>query len=61
MFDEAKRYAEMIDMPKGLPHLQESDEYVYFEPKPRQTDRLDDSTLEGCLRHAAKVEVLMDK
>ena len=33
--------------------------WVFFEPKPRGT--LDDTTLEGCLRYASKVEQLLDK
>jgi ubiquitin C-terminal hydrolase len=28
--------------------------YVFFEPRP--SDIIDDSTLEGCLRHASRVE-----
>lgn len=34
-------------------------EYVFYEPKPRGT--MEDSTLEGCFRYAAKVEQLIDK
>ena len=32
--------------------------YAFFEPRP--SDMIDDSTLEGCLRHASRVEQLID-
>ena len=34
--------------------------WVFFEPKPSENTS-DDSSLEGCLRHAAKVEQLIDQ
>lgn len=59
MFEEGKRFAEMFDMEK-TPYLEgEASSFHYFEPAPR--DKHDDSTLEGCLYHAAKVESLVDK
>ena len=46
-----------------VPHFNEckdkDSKWVFYEPKPR--GQLDDSTLEGCLRYAAKVEQMMDK
>ena len=35
------------------------EKWVFFEPKP--VDRIDDGTLEGCLRYASRVEQLVDK
>jgi hypothetical protein len=32
---------------------------VFFEPKP--FSQFDDSTLEGCLRYASKIETLVDR
>jgi hypothetical protein len=58
MFEEGKKFAQMFDMTK-IPHFDKADEYVFFEPKPK--DKIDDSTLEGCLYHASKVEQLIDK
>ncbi len=48
----------MQDM-KVTPHL-EHGPFVFFEPKPNENSA-DDGTLEGCLRHAVKVEHLSDK
>ena len=43
-----------------VPHFpDDSEQYVYFEPKPRGP--IDDSSLEGCMRYASKVEQLIDK
>jgi hypothetical protein len=41
------------------PHL-EHNPFIFFEPKPNENPA-DDGTLEGCLRHAVKVEHLSDK
>lgn len=57
MFEEGKKFAQMYDM--KVQHFDNSDKFVFFEPKPR--DKHDDSTLEGCLYHAAKVESLLEK
>ena len=42
-------------------HFLEGDQsqWVFFEPKPRGIQ--DDSTLEGCLRYASKVDKMIDK
>lgn len=50
----------MHDMER-TPYLDEdiAKNSVFFEPAPR--DKIDDSTLEGCLYHAVKVETLIDK
>lgn len=58
MFEEGKLFAEMFDMEK-TPFIDDADKFVFFEPVPN--DKLEDSTLEGCLYHAAKVETLVDK
>ena len=57
MFDESKRFAQMLDM--KIPHFDNAEDYCFFEPKPK--DQMDETTLEGCLYHAAKVESLVDK
>ena len=41
------------------PHLEHSP-FIFFEPKPNENPA-DDGTLEGCLRHAVKIEHLSDK
>ena len=48
----------MFDMkvPHYLEQGEEASEFVFFEPNPRQS--YDDSTLEGCLRYASKVDQL---
>ena len=48
----------MQDM-QVTPHLEHSP-FIFFEPKPNENPA-DDGTLEGCLRHAVKVEHLSDK
>ena len=42
-----------------MPYLEIYGNYVFFEPKPNE--KADDSSLEGCLRHAAKLEQMIDK
>ena len=50
----------MYDMDR-VPYFDENEanKYFFFEPSPR--DKIDDSTLEGCLYYASKVETLVDK
>jgi len=51
----------MFDMEK-TPYMDKevtTDKFEYFEPTPR--DKIDDSTLEGCLYNAVRVESLIDK
>lgn len=62
-FREGFRFSEMHDM-RQIPHFCDVKDgtplpWVFFEPKPRGIQ--DDSTLEGCLRYAFKVETLVDK
>lgn len=59
MYREGFRYNRMHDM--KVPYFLESDDspHVFFEPKPRGVQ--DDSTLEGCLRYASKVDKMIDK
>jgi len=48
----------MFDMVK-TPHVLNADQFAYFEPTP--VEKFDDSTLEGCLNNASKIETLYDK
>lgn len=46
-----------------IPYYNETNDqdntFAFYEPKPRGT--VDDTTLEGCLRYASKVDQLVDK
>ncbi len=56
MFRPRHRFTQMFEM--QTPYFDDKP-WIFFEPKP--AEKADDSTLEGCLRHAAKVEQLIDK
>ncbi len=58
IFRKNHRFTQMKDM-QVTPHLDHAP-YVFFEPKPSESS-VDDGTLEGCLRHAVKVEQMSDK
>ena len=56
MYRTGYRFTQMPEMKS--PHFDDKP-YIFFEPRP--SDVIDDTTLEGCLRHASKVEQLIDK
>ncbi len=39
----------MMDGMENIPYFDNSDKYVFFEPRP--IDKPDDNTLEGCLAY----------
>ncbi len=59
IFRPSHRFTQMQDMKEITPYLENYDNFVFFEPKP--FEKPDDNTLEGCLRHAAKLEQMIDK
>jgi hypothetical protein len=56
MYPPGLRFTQMFEM--SNPYFADQP-YVFFEPKPSEV--IDDTTLEGCLRHASRVEQLIDK
>jgi hypothetical protein len=56
MYPPGLRFTQMFEMRN--PYFADQP-YVFFEPKPSEV--IDDTTLEGCLRHASRVEQLIDK
>ena len=42
-----------------IPFFEEADQYLFFEPKP--ITKYSESSLEGCLNYASKIETLREK
>jgi hypothetical protein len=51
MYRTGYRFTQMFDMKNSF---FDDQPFVFFEPKP--TEIIDDTSLEGCLRHASRVE-----
>jgi hypothetical protein len=51
MYRSGFRFNQMFEMKN--PYFNDAP-YVFFEPRP--SDVIDDTSLEGCLRHASRVE-----